>query len=633
MDGEPVRPDVLRRMTDALIHRGPDGVHCWNKDNVGLAHLMFWTTPESLGETLPLINQTGDIVLTADARLDNRDELIPLLSLSDRPASEITDSQLILAAYEKWGERCAEYLLGDFAFVVWDNRERRLVCCSDFGGMSPLFYYRDEKQFVFASEIKGVLAAPGVPTQLDEEKLAMLAVPAGALLDKETTFFAGVRKLTAATVMTVDAGGVRERRYYEIDPKLRLDYKRDEEYLEAFRELLFKAVADRARSAFPVASLLSGGLDSSGVVGVAARVLERQGKRLLTLSAVSAVDAPATAKDEREFIDLFRGWPDLDMVYVTDPSRGPFDDVERLVRGGESPAYTSRHYLYTAFAEEARRRGARIILEGIGGEFGPSFYGDGYLSELLLAGSWLKLTREVRGRARLENIPAWGILKSHVLRPLVPVALWKRLRSSANPALWWKSQFPFRPEFVERRLGSTLPRIFDRLDSMSKPAPNHRENQSRSIRFVMGTAMTTGFIGYEHVNLSYPLGDRRLLEFCLAAPGHLKVRDGYKRYLIRAGLDGILPPQIQWRTTKEPFSPDFHLRYNRQKGSAQALLAEIAPGDPVREVVDVEKLQAMSAHELQSNRGDSPADFAAMHLVPNGIYLIHFLRQFEAFRL
>lgn len=633
VNGEPVQPEILERMTAALIHRGPDGARQWSEESIGLAHLMFWSTPESLQETQPLVNQTGDIVLTADARLDNRDELIQLLELSNRPQGEITDSQLILAAYEKWGEHCAERLLGDFTFVIWDRRERRLVCCSDFAGMSPLYYYRDDKRFVFASEIKGVLAVPGVPKKLDEEKLALLTVPAGPILDKETTFYAGIRKLPAATVMTVSAGGVQTRCYHEFDPTLRLNYKRDEEYLEAFRELLFKAIAARARSAYPVASLLSGGLDSSGIVSVAARVLGEQGKRLITLSAASQVDAPATAKDEREFIELFRDWPELEMVYVTDPARGPFDDVERLVDGGESPIYTSRHFLYTAFAEEARRRGARTIFDGIGGEFGPSFYGDGYLSELLLTGRWLRLMREVRGKARLENMALWSIVKSHVLRPLVPVALWKRLRNPAQPSRWWKSQFPFQPEFIERRLGAKLPRIFESLEAMTKPSPKHRENQHRGIKFVMGSTLATGYIGYEHVNLSYPFGDRRIMEFCLAAPGHLKVNNGYKRYLIRAGLDGILPPQIQWRTTKEPFSPDFHLRYKRQKGSAQEFLSGISANDPIREVVDVDKLQTMSAHELNSNRGDSPADLAAIHLVPSGIYLIHFLRQFEAFRL
>ena len=141
------------------------------------------------------------------------------------------------------------------------------------------------------------------------------------------------------------------------------------------------------------------------------------------------------------------------------------------------------------------------------------------------------------------------------------------------------------------------------------------------------------FAGFEHVSLAYPFYDKRLLEFCLAAPGRLKVRDGYMRYLIRAGLDGILPPEIQWRTTKEPFSPDFHIRYNRQRPEVYKMLCAIQRNDPVREVVDVESLKAMAQHEMAGNSGDTLKDKNSMHMVPYGVYMIQFLRQFDEFQV
>ena len=121
-DGRPVERTDLERMVEALAHRGPDGAGMWNKGPIGLGHRMLWTTPESLQERLPMMSQAGNLVLTADARIDNRDELIVTLGLADRPPAEIADSQLILAAYEKWGERCPEKLLGDFAFAIWDGQ-------------------------------------------------------------------------------------------------------------------------------------------------------------------------------------------------------------------------------------------------------------------------------------------------------------------------------------------------------------------------------------------------------------------------------------------------------------------------------------------------------------------------------
>src|ERR1700682_4648693 len=115
LDGRAIACSATEPMLDRLAHRGLDGSGIWSQGSVGLGHRMLWTTPESLNERLPFVNRTGDLTITADARIDNRDELIALLDLKNRRAEEIADSELILSAYEKWGERCPERLLGDFA--------------------------------------------------------------------------------------------------------------------------------------------------------------------------------------------------------------------------------------------------------------------------------------------------------------------------------------------------------------------------------------------------------------------------------------------------------------------------------------------------------------------------------------
>ena len=150
----------LERMNSILAHRGPDGAVVWHNGVVGLGHRMLHTTPESLREVLPLVNRGADLVITADARIDNREELIASLDLKHRPAAELADSELILAAYEKWGDHSPEKLLGDFAFVIWDGRQRSLFCARDHFGVKPFYYfYRPGHLFAFASEIKGRCSA------------------------------------------------------------------------------------------------------------------------------------------------------------------------------------------------------------------------------------------------------------------------------------------------------------------------------------------------------------------------------------------------------------------------------------------------------------------------------------------
>lgn len=263
LDGQPVDPADLGRMLETLAHRGSDRVGVWSEGHIGFGHRMLWTTPESLQEQLPLVNQTGDLAIAADARIDNRDELIAALGLMDRPSDKITDSQLILAAYEKWGDRCPEKLLGDFAFAIWDGRSQRLFCARAPMGVKPFYYYRSSRLFVFASEIKALLCLVEVPRLLNELKVAYHL----ALLfeDQAITFYQNIWRLLAAHSITIGCEETQIRRYWSSDPTREVRLHSDQEYAEAFREIFTEAVRCRLRSAFPVGSTLSGGLDSSSI--------------------------------------------------------------------------------------------------------------------------------------------------------------------------------------------------------------------------------------------------------------------------------------------------------------------------------------------------------------------------------
>jgi asparagine synthase (glutamine-hydrolysing) len=202
LDGQPVTEAELNKMLESLAHRGSDGCGIWKDGATGLGHRMLWTTPESLHEQLPLVDRTGKLAIIADARIDNRDELIKLLGFTDRPSQQISDSQLILSAYEKWGEQCVGKLLGDFVFAIWDARKRSLFCGRDPLGIKHFYYYYlPGRAFVFASEIKGLLCLPFVPRQLDELSIAYHLLP--VYDDKSSTFYQGILRLPASSASAV----------------------------------------------------------------------------------------------------------------------------------------------------------------------------------------------------------------------------------------------------------------------------------------------------------------------------------------------------------------------------------------------------------------------------------------------
>ena len=316
------------------------------------------------------------------------------------------------------------------------------------------------------------------------------------------------------------------------------------------------------------------------------------------------------------------------MHYITAPGQGPFDQIAERIAAQESPLLTSRHYLMAAFGEQARALGSRVLLDGNGGELGVSWHGDGYYAELLLTGHWRTLWRALQERGQVDQQSIGTLIKTHLLSPLLPPVL-RRVRR--QPGATDEGGFLLQPTFIQTTFGrewATLQRVHQQRQRVW---PNQQRNQLHRIEgYYQKHANGPGMLAYAGLETRYPWRDKRLLEFCLAAPGEYKVRDGYKRYLVRAGLAGILPPAIQWRTSKTPFSPDYYQRYLAQQGLVQELLAAIKPHDPVHEVVDIAALKRSFARSLTAPTPAGNAD--ALHRVPVGIYLITFLRQFSEFR-
>ncbi len=167
-DGRPADVGEVQRMTSAVEHLGPDGIAYWHSGPVAFAHLQFCTTPESLGERQPLMSPAGEACLVWNGRLDNREELLEALAVRGENPVDRTDPGLALAAYRLWGGDCVQRLIGDFAMAIWDVRLRQLWCARDYIGVRPFFYFWDGKTFLFAPEIRGLLAHPLVSLKINE---------------------------------------------------------------------------------------------------------------------------------------------------------------------------------------------------------------------------------------------------------------------------------------------------------------------------------------------------------------------------------------------------------------------------------------------------------------------------------
>ena len=261
-DGAPVDRRLLARMTDAMRFRGPDAQRMWIDASVGFGHALLTTTDDARRERQPCTID-GRMWISADARIDGRDDLTRALAAHGCDAADANDAELVLHAYAAWGDRCVERLTGDFAFALWDGPRRRLFCARDRFGVKPFYYAHRGSALVFSNTLDCVRLHPSVTGELNDLAIAdFLLFQRNQTLD--TTAFADIRRLPAGHALTWAGGHAQVRRYWTLSFDREIRYRRATEYVEHFSDLLTAAVRDRLRTR-RVAVMMSGGLDSTAV--------------------------------------------------------------------------------------------------------------------------------------------------------------------------------------------------------------------------------------------------------------------------------------------------------------------------------------------------------------------------------
>ncbi len=546
-DSRPASEADLASTMAAMAHYAVDGSGVWCEGSVALGHQMLWVTPESQTEVLPFHDALAGLTITADARIDNRDELFSALRVPPHQGTSMPDSLLILLAYQKWGERTPERLLGDFAFAIWDARRQMLFCARDIFGVVPFHYRATLQNFCFATDIRGMLAFEGVEPVLDVTTLA-------GYLNRDHTvhlarsFYRQIAKLQPAHALSIDRGGLRLWEYWHAEDAQAVRMSSDAAYAEALRELLGRAVGCRIRSAYPVAAHLSGGLDSSAVAVLAARALRATGRDL----AAGFSWSPPTDdwnslvhgdKDERlrvEAIGLQEG------ITVQYTNVTPSDVIAQLERDFTTrPSETARQDLIVN--RLAAELGIRVLLSGWGGDEFASFNGRGFYADMFLHGRWGALWRE----ARTSNQGILRTIAAQAIAPLVPQVLLRPIHYEPNNRRWLSPRNVY--SFLAPELAEALSAA-----GLGKPPERTRPTSCKVVQLaqlryghISWRTECRGLQGAEHAIIyRFPLLDRRVVEYALGMPPRMFLRDGHRRYLFRLSLDGILPDPVRWFGSK-----------------------------------------------------------------------------------
>ncbi len=564
-DGRPVTPGQIEAMTAAMDYRGPDGIAHWVQGSVALGQCMLRTTPESLEETQPLANEDGNLILVMDGRIDNWEALRRELLARGARLRTRADAELLLRAYEIWGEACVEQVDGDFAFALWDARQRRLFCARDRVGNRQFHYHWNGSSFAFATDTHPLLDLPWVPEQVDEDTLAEYLATDWLTID--TTLWHEVKRLKPAYRLTVSGIAKADfTEYWAPDPFASLHYASDAEYIAHYRDLFTDVCRRMLRSQQPLSIEVSGGLDSSSIFATAMH-LQAEGRfpapgiEAYTLDFSGDPDADELGYAQQ--VGAFHGTT----VHAIPPAFMPLDWYRETARRFRAFPHFPNGVMHQNILDRARDNGSRVLVGGTGGD---EWSGGGMpYAELMQLRQWRtlgRLWREERQTSGLSQTAARFL--RHGALPLLPEGVKRSLRASRDLAI---------------RRGATrhdwlTPHMRQRLESLrgiqttqtKKPIARlgqHRQwDHIHAPYWQFAKGIMERNCALSALEWRQPFWSHRLLEFAFATPEHLRNRLGMNRWLHLQAMQGRLPESVRLRQTKAEFSSSFKTIWPQLRG-------------------------------------------------------------------
>ncbi|WP_404452362.1 asparagine synthetase B [Virgibacillus necropolis] len=551
---EPIPIDHNELMMKALQKYPADDIQKWTNKNISLGCHAQWITPESLGEQIPYYDYERQLVITADAIIDNRDELFDKLQVDREHRKAIPDSQLILLAYYKWREEVPKHLNGDFAFMIWDEKEQKLFGARDFSGARTLYFYRNESRFAFSTTIEPLFTLPYIERELNEECLAeFLAIPTMVeAVDMFSTVYKSIQQIPPSHSITVLDGKVSLSRYNAIEVTDRLKLKSNKDYEEAFRHVFQKAVKAKLRTHGEVGSHLSGGLDSGSVASFAAKELKKERKQLHTFSYVpeeSFTDWTPNyyVADERQYIkETVNHVGNISDDYLSFEGKSPLSEVDDFLNIMEMPyKFFENSFWLKGINEQAQQKGIRVMLNGARGNhsisWGSMKLTYNYYTDLFKRFKWSRLLSELDSYCNNFNTGK-SVMIPFVAKRAFPAVFPRKEQHHYNLPTFINPSFAQKTNVFEKLEGYGLDKNSGPIENLTEYRKNYyKQLYAWNKSGVAGTKLSLRYSIWDRD----PTNDLNVIRFCLALPEEQYAIDGMERSLIRRAMKGLLPDKVR----------------------------------------------------------------------------------------
>ncbi|OFX21200.1 MAG: hypothetical protein A2041_04885 [Bacteroidetes bacterium GWA2_31_9b] len=582
-------------------------------ENSGFGHISFYPDQSNL------FDSNNQYIILSDLRLDNRLQLIEELKISDK---SISDDEILIKAFEKWGHDCPNHFLGDFAFAIWNSSTQQVFCSRDYFGVKPFYYYFDGKVFIFSSEVNAIRTQIDLNFTIDQQYIADTISIVKS--DKDRTTFTEIKKLPPANYLVLNKDQIEINEYWKLIPQKIIELN-DELIIEQFKDLIKKAVQCRVSEKEDIGTELSGGIDSSATTAIASQFTQ-----IKTFSHVlpdQVLGKIYPYKDEREFIHLLTNFCTIKENHIiTSEAKGFIDaineniDYSGLINQQNFSIFSDHLY------QKASEENVHILLSGFGGDEVISSKAESYRKELALSGQWEQLKNDLQGQKQ-NQIKVLINLTKYFLK-IKFTGLFKLLYQFKSRKTWWHNKFEnlaIKDSFSKKM--NIEERYFSQFKKNSSLSFQEKSIErithphvSQRLEYCSTAARKYG------IDYRYPFLDKRLIEFYLSIPINLKAKNGIGRYAIRKAIEEIVPEKICWRNDKSGATiPTVYMRLFNDREKIAEIITKAKNNSLILKYIDLDAYESWFEKLIQQS--DQPKTNRNPGAFYNYFKLILFIEQ------
>lgn len=595
-DGGTLPPDDLTYMSESMRRWGPDGIYSLHNNSVFMGFANLSITPESLHESMPL--KTEHLLFTSAARLDNRDELCGIFGIPYPDRNSTPDTNLVLKAYCKWGESAPRHLYGDWSFALCNLKEKTLFIARDHLGNTGLYYYYHPPFFAFSSDPEGLFALKQIERRINETRIAAY-LTISPLGDADDTCWTDIKQLSAGCELAVSTKGLQNRRYWNMNDLAAASVSSEDNYVAGFLDSFKSAVKGRLRSRYSIGSTLSAGLDSGAITALAAQTLGSSGETLHAFTSVPEFACQhllkGTLADEWEPASAVSSrFKNIKHHMINASNVAPIKAIERIAAIAPAPmhAAANMHWI-VALLGQAQDCGVRVMLTGQLGNGGVSWSGGkNRILFLFASGRWDEGMKAIAEWKQYRGVSWISAVTSAVVKPLLrPI----RSRAGSMIEMWrgdsWSGYAAVNPDFARRfGLRDALKSIRNAPGSDDFISPAEERFFTLQRNGAMAGPIWHLFGSAFNMEVRDPTADIPLLEYCLSVPEIQHNWKGGDRMLIRRGMEGVLPPEVQWSNVRGKQGADVAIRLLHHGDEMRAVLERFSNTAEIATILDLDMM-------------------------------------------